>query len=60
MNYVITRNKVTCTCTKINHIRLYVEQVAKCRMSGAKHRFIFGSPQLKLNMRNHHLKPAYI
>ena len=37
MNYVVTMNEVI--CTKINHIQLYVEQVAKCRIeSGAKHR----------------------
>ena len=35
MNYVVKRNEVA--CTKINHIQLYVEQVAKCRIeSGAK------------------------
>ena len=47
MNYVVTRNKVTCTCTKINHIRLYVEQVAKCRIeSGVKHRLCTGAKRL--------------
>ena len=43
MNYVVTRNEVT--CTKINHIQLFV-QVAKCRIeSGAKHR---RRPQFRL------------
>ena len=44
MNYVVTRNEVTCTFTKINHIQLYVEEVLKCRIeSGAKHRLCTGS-----------------
>ena len=42
MNYVVTGNEAT--CTKINHIQLYVEQVAKCRIeSGAKHRLCMGA-----------------
>ena len=42
MNHVVTRNEVT--CTKINHIQIYVEQVAKCRIeSGAKHRLCAGA-----------------
>ena len=42
MNYVVTMNKVT--CTKINHIQLYVEQVAKCCIeSGAKYRLCTGA-----------------
>ena len=44
MNYVVTRNPNEVTCTKINHIQLYVEQVAKCRIeSGAKHRLCTGA-----------------
>ena len=42
MNYVVTRNEVT--CTKINHTQLYLEQVARCRIeSGAKHRLSTGA-----------------
>ena len=43
MNYVVTRNEVT--CTKINHIQLYVEQVAKCRIYriGCETSFMHGS-----------------
>ena len=49
MNYVVTRNEVT--CTKINHTQLYVEQVAKCRIEwGAKHRFVHGSETLGSEM----------
>ena len=44
MNYVVTTNEVTCSCTKINHTQHYVEQVAKCRIeSGAKHRLCAGA-----------------
>ena len=40
MNYVVTGNEVSYCCTKINHIQLYVEQVAKCRIESGEKRAI--------------------